>query len=207
MGWLVDLIDRIVMGKPAPPEPRFSKEEEDSIMEEFSKNRDRYYYCKCCGEIRIVPYSIQEVYGLYCKFGIKHVYYPICSDCDSRNSFVYSKHDEDYYWNRSKELFGDTNHMHTILFEEEIETNPDFDREKFKLHCQKVAEYKARRERERLDEYMKHRVDTTPRCPTCQSSSIERISATKKVVGAATLGYYSKNAMCQFVCKNCGYKW
>lgn len=46
-----------------------------------------------------------------------------------------------------------------------------------------------------------------PKCPTCNSTNIEKISATSKVVGAVAFGLFSKTARSQFKCKNCGAKW
>lgn len=46
-----------------------------------------------------------------------------------------------------------------------------------------------------------------PKCPTCSSTNIKKISTTAKVAGAAAFGLFSKNAKSQFKCNNCGYKW
>ncbi|MCD8377899.1 MAG: zinc ribbon domain-containing protein [Candidatus Gastranaerophilales bacterium] len=46
-----------------------------------------------------------------------------------------------------------------------------------------------------------------PHCPTCGSTNIKTISFTRKAVGVATLGIFSKSARSQFQCKDCGYKW
>ena len=46
-----------------------------------------------------------------------------------------------------------------------------------------------------------------PKCPTCNSTNIKKISGTAKVAGAVTFGLFSKTARSQFKCKNCGYKW
>lgn len=46
-----------------------------------------------------------------------------------------------------------------------------------------------------------------PRCPTCGSASIEKISATSKVTGGLLFGLFSSNVRKTFRCKNCGYKW
>ena len=48
---------------------------------------------------------------------------------------------------------------------------------------------------------------SAPRCPTCGSTSIERISTAAKAAGAFTFGLFSKTAKSQFRCKRCGYKW
>lgn len=46
-----------------------------------------------------------------------------------------------------------------------------------------------------------------PKCPTCSSPNIKKISTTSKVMGAIGFGLLSKTAKSQFECKNCGYKW
>ena len=49
--------------------------------------------------------------------------------------------------------------------------------------------------------------DNTPKCPTCGSTNIRKISATKKIGGALGFGLFSKTARSQFECLNCKYKW
>lgn len=46
-----------------------------------------------------------------------------------------------------------------------------------------------------------------PKCPTCGSTNIEKISVGSKIVGAGLFGLFSKTARSQFRCNNCGYKW
>lgn len=46
-----------------------------------------------------------------------------------------------------------------------------------------------------------------PKCPTCQSTDIKKISSAKRVTHGLTFGLLSKTAFSQFECKNCGYKW
>lgn len=46
-----------------------------------------------------------------------------------------------------------------------------------------------------------------PKCPTCSSTNIHKISASKKLMGAIGFGLFSKTAKSQFQCYNCGYKW
>lgn len=46
-----------------------------------------------------------------------------------------------------------------------------------------------------------------PKCPTCGSTNIEKISATKKLAGSMLFGLFSKDAKSTFHCKNCNYKW
>lgn len=46
-----------------------------------------------------------------------------------------------------------------------------------------------------------------PKCSTCSSTNIRKISTTRKVAGAIGFGLLSKTAKSQFECKDCGYKW
>lgn len=46
-----------------------------------------------------------------------------------------------------------------------------------------------------------------PKCPTCQSTNIKKISVGSKAVGFATVGVFSSNFGKTMVCNNCGYKW
>lgn len=47
----------------------------------------------------------------------------------------------------------------------------------------------------------------TPRCPTCGSTDIRKLSAGARGVSLGLFGLASKTARSQFVCDNCGYKW
>ncbi len=46
-----------------------------------------------------------------------------------------------------------------------------------------------------------------PKCPTCGSANIKKITAGQKLGGMIGFGIFSKTARSQFECKNCGYKW
>lgn len=46
-----------------------------------------------------------------------------------------------------------------------------------------------------------------PRCPTCGSTNIKRISMSRKVVSAGFLGIASGSVLKTFECKNCKYRW
>lgn len=49
--------------------------------------------------------------------------------------------------------------------------------------------------------------DNHPKCPTCGSTNIEKISLGKKAVGGALFGIFSSNVRKSMYCKSCGYKW
>lgn len=46
-----------------------------------------------------------------------------------------------------------------------------------------------------------------PKCPTCQSANIKRISGTSKVFSVAMFGLFSQKVKKTFHCNNCGYEW
>ena len=46
-----------------------------------------------------------------------------------------------------------------------------------------------------------------PKCPTCGSTNIEKISLGKKAVGGALFGLFSSDVRKTMYCQKCGYKW
>lgn len=46
-----------------------------------------------------------------------------------------------------------------------------------------------------------------PKCPTCGSINVEKISMNRKVGGAMLFGLFSSDVRNTMHCKNCGYKW
>lgn len=63
-------------------------------------------------------------------------------------------------------------------------------------------------EQAKIDQKQSRKTDiNVPKCPTCQSKNIRKISSVRKISGAALFGLFSKTALSQFECNNCGYKW
>lgn len=46
-----------------------------------------------------------------------------------------------------------------------------------------------------------------PKCPTCGSTNVNKISTAKKAAGFVAVGVFSSNFGKTMECKNCGYKW
>lgn len=46
-----------------------------------------------------------------------------------------------------------------------------------------------------------------PKCPTCGSTNVQKLSTTSKVVSLGLLGLASKTVGKTYKCKNCGYHW
>lgn len=47
----------------------------------------------------------------------------------------------------------------------------------------------------------------TPKCPTCQSTNIKKISVTSKATNAVLFGLFGNKRNKQFHCNSCGYEW
>ncbi len=45
------------------------------------------------------------------------------------------------------------------------------------------------------------------KCPTCQSTNVQKIGTGERVASVAMLGVFSKKINKSFKCKNCGYTW
>lgn len=48
---------------------------------------------------------------------------------------------------------------------------------------------------------------SVPKCPTCGSTNVEKISTAQKALGFALVGLFSSNLGKTMHCKDCGYKW
>lgn len=46
-----------------------------------------------------------------------------------------------------------------------------------------------------------------PKCPTCQSTNIKKVSTTSKVINTAIYGIFGTKRYKTFHCNNCGYEW
>lgn len=73
-------------------------------------------------------------------------------------------------------------------------------------------EYEALRRRAQQKRIEKEHLDKEthiPKCPTCGSTNIRRISTVEKATGTILFGIFSNKRKCQFECQNpkCKYKW
>lgn len=53
----------------------------------------------------------------------------------------------------------------------------------------------------------KESVKNLPKCPTCQSTNIKKMSTTSKAINAGLFGVLGNRRKKQFHCNNCGYEW
>lgn len=59
-------------------------------------------------------------------------------------------------------------------------------------------------ERERLNRLAQQ---NKPKCPTCGSTNIKKVSGTSKAISVAMFGLLSQKVKKQFHCNSCGYEW
>lgn len=59
----------------------------------------------------------------------------------------------------------------------------------------------------KLTENYKMKQSSAPKCPTCQSANIKKISAASKITNTALFGLLGTKRYKTFHCNNCGYEW
>lgn len=144
-----------------------------------------HYYCPICGTSQLQT----NVRCIKCRKTIKP---------------VQSLHDSEYYREKSLEQYNDYLHWSDILISEEVSKNP--------LYDENMKNYQMpKEEREKIldDIFLKpiRENKNVPKCPTCQSTKIKKISGIKRAAHGYAFGLFSKTARSQFECENCGYKW
>ena len=72
----------------------------------------------------------------------------------------------------------------------------------------RMSQFKIQiQQQQQIKEKQNSSTSSLPKCPTCQSTNIEKISLTKKAVGGALFGLFSSDVRKTMHCKNCGAKW
>ena len=117
-----------------------------------------------------------------------------CSYCG------YQLQDTEYYFTESVDHGNLKPEIRKAIFEKYIKNSPLYSEEA-------VKDRKEKEGRERLNLPSSYTPKNTPKCPTCGSTNIEKISTTKKAFGFVAVGVFSSNFGKTMHCKNCGYKW
>ena len=149
-------------------------------------------YCKKCG--RVINNSVK---------------------CDVCNSTTY-KVPEKFWLDGIDFLI--SNDSKKILIEECVKSSPEFDEQLFNSRDEILAKENAKydqamkignaiRQGADPETAFKSNGENLPKCPTCGSSNVKKISTASKIAGATMFGLFSRTAKSQFKCENCGYKW
>lgn len=158
-------------------------------------------YCKKCGNItRKMPWDNNN----YCK---------IC------NSILFEVPDE-YLLVWKNEIDHDTidQTKQQRFIEECIKSSPEFDEQLFNSRDEILAKENAKYDQAmKIGNAIRQGADpktvfqtggqNIPKCPTCGSTNIERISGIKRFVSTGLFGLASSNIGKTMHCKNCGCKW
>ena len=117
-----------------------------------------------------------------------------CSYCG------YKLQDTEYYFTESVDHGNLKPEIRKAIFEKYIKNSPLYSEEAVKDREEKEG-------RERINLPSSHTPKNTPKCRTCGSTNIEKISAGKKTIGFVAVGVFSSNFGKTMHCKQCGYKW
>lgn len=143
-------------------------------------------YCEKCGQVNDI--SGKKINNL------------INVTCTGCGNVGYLKPVPEEYLNNSGR--GIKTGLHEKFKENVIKSSSNFDQDCWDRRVEII--YK------RNDELLKNdKIERTnaPKCPTCQSTNIQKIGTGERVASVATLGIFSKKINKSFKCKNCGYTW
>ena len=83
--------------------------------------------------------------------------------------------------------------------------------EMIKLHNENIIEYELKMSQFRANNLQTQQIQQTeaskPKCPTCGSTNIEKISVGKKIGGSFLFGIFSSDVRNTMHCRDCGAKW
>lgn len=94
------------------------------------------------------------------------------------------------------------------LIEELVKTSPEFDQYLFE-HREEILAKKNSQYQAALDhgKAILEEQKNVPKCPTCGSVNIRKVSVESKAVSVGLFGIFSQKVKKQFHCGNCGYEW
>lgn len=136
------------------------------------------YYCEKCGGTDVLDFDV-------------------CVQCGSHNSYksVPDEYVDDY---------AIKDDLKAEFIENIVKSSPNFDQE---CWDRREAFKEIQKHNNELLENDKVKQANVPKCPTCGSSNIKRVSGTSKAVSVVMFGLLSQKVKKQFRCNNCGYEW
>lgn len=152
--------------------------------------------CKYCGYSKITS---NEKFLKLCAVDKTIRFRPV--------SLYESRYPKECYEYIAEVQYGDKSFWMDAFVEGELKFNPLFDRSKY---TGRIHESKKPCNDNKVDNNEHDRqVATTfsPKCPTCGSPDVKKISDLRRGAHAVAWGLLSTTARSQFECKNCGYKW
>ena len=138
------------------------------------------------------------------------LYFDQDQQCDNCKIELLDKDDfnttlgEYYQMNHSQRVANRYNPQYEIVCKYQFPEIYEYNEQKSQ---QKYEALQRRAQQKRIEKERIEKQQNTPKCPTCGSTNIEKISATKKAVGFVAVGIFSSNFGKTMRCKQCGYKW
>ena len=145
-------------------------------------------YCDKCGDITII----------YPGFSEK------CSVCDNNLKIV----PNEYFADKTSNGLFLSDEMKQKLINDLVITSPNFDADWFQRK-DKILEDRRKRydEKRKKEKAFQNEQSNIPKCPTCSSTDIKKISMTSKAVNTAIFGLFGTKRHKTFHCNNCNYEW
>lgn len=144
-------------------------------------------YCKKCGRIVQEEYNNSEQKCDYCNNDLEYI----------PKQFLIGKRG-----------IAINDELKDQFINEYIKSSPEFDQYLFE-HREEGMFNKRISDRAKLAHgaSILEEKSRVPKCPTCGSLNVEKISTGKKIFGGAMFGLFSSDVRNTMHCKNCGAKW
>lgn len=136
------------------------------------------YYCEKCGGTGVLDFDV-------------------CVQCGSHNSYksVPDEYVDDY---------AIKDDLKAEFVEKIVKSSPNFEQE---CWDRREAFKEIQKHNDELLENDKVKQANVPKCPTCQSANLKKITATSKAMNTAMFGLFGTKRHKTFHCDNCGYEW
>lgn len=155
------------------------------------KDNDKLVICKkCINDFKEIPYSNPFQYrGLYTNFKVPED--NICSKCKTE------LYETKVTGSEIKILF---NTSHDNVFLQAMIDLKESDPIEYQL---KLTQFNSQNQTKEIEEDK----NTTPKCPTCNSTNLKKISTTAKATNTIMFGLLGTKRHKSFHCNSCGYEW
>ncbi|WP_342759384.1 hypothetical protein [Kineothrix sedimenti] len=155
------------------------------------KDNDKLVICKkCINDFKEIPYSNPFQYrGLYTNFKVPED--NICSKCKTE------LYETKVTGSEIKILF---NTSHDNVFLQAMIDLKESDPIEYQL---KLTQFNSQNQTKEIEEDK----NNIPKCPTCNSTNLKKISTTAKATNTIMFGLLGTKRHKSFHCNSCGYEW
>lgn len=128
--------------------------------------------------------------------------YKRCVYCNYEHLITYTfEAPDDDSWSSKEDADGHAN-------ADALYGNPEFSEKLYKRRLRDEHAIEMRHLELQRNQIAEQKKGTSvPKCPTCGSTNVEKISTAQKALGFALVGLFSSNLGKTMHCKDCGYKW